>query len=153
MKYSIGILATVSLFAAFALTGCDSPSNKMESAETSVIEANRDLEIAKSEVEAELQIYRAENEDRIIEFNRSISDIKQEIENESDDEVREEFKEKLGDLEASSRELQREMNSYKASGKENWDDFQNSFSNRMDELGDSLNDFFSPREITSSTRN
>lgn len=153
MKYSIGILATVSLFAAFALTGCDSPSNKMESAETSVIEANRDLEIAKSEVEAELRIYRAENEDRIIEFNRSISDIKQEIENESDDEVREDLEEKLNELEASSRELQREMNSYKASGKENWDDFQNSFSSRMDKLGDSLNDFFSPRETTPSTGN
>jgi hypothetical protein len=72
MKYSIGILTTVTLIAAFVLSGCDSPSNKMENAETSVIEANRDLEIAKSEVEAELRIYRAENANRIMEYNRTI---------------------------------------------------------------------------------
>ncbi len=89
MKYSIGILTTVTLIAAFVLPGCDSPSKKMDKAETSVIEADRDLEIAKSEVEAELRIYRAENAERIQEYNRTISGIKQKIENESDLEVRE----------------------------------------------------------------
>lgn len=151
MKYSIVIVTTITLIAAFVLSGCDSPSNKMEKAETSVIEANRDLEIAKSEVEAELRIYRAENAERIKEYNRTLSDIKQKIENESDDEVRERLEKKLNEFEDSHRALKREMDNYKASGRENWDDFKDSFSSRMDDLGDSLKNFFSPLTTTSST--
>lgn len=151
MKYSIGILTTVTLFAAFVLSGCDSPSNKMEKAETSVIEANRDLEIATSEVEAELEMYRAENADRLIEFNRTISKIKQQIKNESDKEVRDRLETKLDGYEATQRELKREMANYKVSGRENWDVFKDSFSNRMDDLGNSLKDFFSTSSTASST--
>lgn len=151
MKYPIGILTTVILVAAFALSGCDSPSNKMEDAETSVIEANRDLEIATSEVEAELSIYRAEVSDRIMEFNRTISGIKQKIENESDMDVRVNLEKELNGLEVTHRELKREMDNYKASGRENWDDFKDSYSNRMDDLGDSLKDLFLNTSTTLST--
>lgn len=56
MKCSIVIVTTFTLIAAFVFSGCDRQSNKMERAETSVIEANRDLEIAKAKVEAELRI-------------------------------------------------------------------------------------------------
>lgn len=151
MKYPIIILTAVTLIAAFILSGCDSPSNRMENAETSVIEADRDLEIAKSEVDAELRIYRAENEDRIVEFNRTISEIKQEIENESDAEVRAELEEKLDEVEASHLELKREMDNYIASGRDNWDEFKDSFSDRMDDLGDSLENFFLTPNTTTST--
>lgn len=151
MKYSIGILTTVTLFAAFVLSGCDSPSNKMEKAETSVIEANRDLEIATSEVEAELRIYRAEIDDQIIEHKRTISEIKQKIENESDSEVRDRLETKLEEYEATHGELKREMDNYKVSGREDWDDFKDSFSNRMDHLGNALKDFFSTSSTASTT--
>lgn len=153
MKYSIGILTTVALFAAFILSGCDRPSNKMEDAETSVIEANRDLEIATSEVKAELQIYRAENANRMVEYNRTIEEIKQKINNESDSEVRARHETKLERYEANHRDLKHEMDNYKVSGRENWDDFKDSFSDRMDDLGDSLNDFFSTASTTTSSRN
>lgn len=76
MKYALGILITVTLFAALILSGCDSPSNKMEDTESSVIEADRDLEITKNEVEAEVWTYRAENADRIKEYNLTINEIK-----------------------------------------------------------------------------
>lgn len=151
MKYSIGILTTVTLIAAFMLSACDSSSKKMDEAETSVIEANRDLEIAKSEVKAELQIYRTENEEIIKKYNRTISEIKQKIENESDLEVRERLETKLNKLEESHRELEREMDNYQASGRENWDDFKDSFSSRMDDLGDSLENFFSNPSATLPT--
>jgi hypothetical protein len=159
MKYSIGILnsigilTTVTLIAAFVLSGCDSPSNKMEDAEISVIEANRDLEIAKSEVEAEVRIYRAENAERIMEYNRTISDIKRNINNETDSEVRARHETRLEGFEATHRELKREMDNYSASGRENWDNFKDSFSNRMEDLGDSLDDFFSTTGATTSSRN
>lgn len=150
MKYSIITLSTITLIAAFVLSGCESPSNKMEKAETSVIEAERDLEIAKSEVKAELQIYRAKHQERVKEFNQTISEIKEEIEEESDKDVREKLEKELDEYETSLNNLKEEMGDYKASGKDNWNDFKESFSSRMDDLGDSLENFFSPITTTSS---
>jgi hypothetical protein len=150
MKYSLAIVTTITLIAAFALSGCDRPSDKVEKAETSVIEATRDLEIAKTEMEAELRIYRAENADRIVEYNRTIGEIKQKINNEPDMEVRARLESKLDEYEATHRDLKREMDNYQVTGRDNWDDFKDSFSDRMDDLGDSLNDFFSTSD-TSST--
>lgn len=148
MKYLKRIITATTLITAFALTGCDSPSNKMDKAETSVIEANRDLEIAKSEVEAELAMYRAENSDRIMDFNRTISSIKQKINSESNNVVKASYESKLAGFEDTHRDLKREIDNYKASGRENWDDFKDSFSSRMDDLGNSLNDFFSTTNTT-----
>ncbi|MFU8861951.1 MAG: hypothetical protein ACNA8K_16185 [Cyclonatronaceae bacterium] len=144
MKYSIGILTTATLIAVSGLVGCNSPSDKMDRAETSVIEANQDLEIAKKEVEAELRIYRAKNADRIVDNNRTISDIKKKIEAEPDKEKKARLEKKLAEYEETNRELKREMDNFKASGRENWDNFKDSFTNKMDDLGDSLKDFFSP---------
>lgn len=158
MKYSMRILTTVTLLAAVVLSGCDSPSNEMENAETSVIEANqdlekstqRDLESAQREVEAEFRMYRTENSERIEEYDQTINEIEQQIENESDSEVRARLETKLDEVKTTQRELKREMDNYEASGRENWDDFKDSFSEKMDDFGDSLDDFFSTSNPTSS---
>ena len=155
MKYSTGILTTVIFSAALVLSGCDNPSNRsnqMQDAETSVIESNRDLEIAKAEVEAEYRIFKTENENQMADNSRTIEEIKEKISNESDSEVRARHEEQLQRHEATQRELKREMDNYRVSGRENWDNFKNSFSNRMDDLGDSLDDFFSSNTTASSTR-
>lgn len=151
MKYTVTVLTTVTLIAGFILSGCDSSSDKMESAETSIMEAKRDMEVASSEVQAELSLYRAENADRIKEYNLTISEIKDQIENESDNDTREKLEMRLDELETTHSELKREMNNYKADGKDNWDNFKNSFGNRMDDLGNSLDNFFSTTGTTSST--
>jgi maltose-binding protein MalE len=153
MKHSISILTTLTLIAGFILTACDSPSNKMQDAETSVIEADRDLEMAKSEVEAELMVYRSKNDERIMEYNRTIGEIKKKIENESDMDIKVRMEEKLSEHEATHRNLEREMDNYKASGRDNWDNFKDSFSNRMDDLGDSLDDFFTTSGTTATSGN
>lgn len=153
MKHLLSTLASVTLIAGFIFSGCDSPSNKMQDAETSVIEANRDLEMAKSEVEAELKMYRADNDERIMEYNRTINEIKKKISNESDMEIKVKLEKKLAEFEETHRELEREMDNYKASGRDNWDNFKDSFSNRMDDLGDSLDDFFTTTGITAASGN
>lgn len=153
MKHLLSILATLTLIAGFIFSGCDSPSSKMQDAETSVIEANRDLEMAKSEVEAELKMYRAENDERIMEYNRSINEIEQKIENEPDMDIKVRMEKKLAEFEATHDELEREMDNYKASGRDNWDNFKDSFSNRMDDLGNSLEDFFTTSGITAASGN
>ena len=152
MKYSIGILTTITLIAALVLSGCDNQSNKMQDAETSVIESNRDMEIAKSEVEAELKIYRTENAELIMEHNKTISEIKQKINNESDPEVRARLETRLNEKEAKHRELKREIDNYRVSDNENWNNFKDSFSSKMDDFGDSLDNFFSSSR-TATSRN
>ena len=152
MKYSTGIATSIILIAAFALSGCDTQTNKVERAETSAIEANRDVEIAKTEVEAEYRIFRTENENKLTRHNRAIEEIKQKINNEPDRDVRARLQTKLDKQQENHRELKRDMDNYKVSGRDNWNDFKDSFSDRMDDLGDSLNDFFSTSS-TVSTRN
>ena len=152
MKYLIIIVTTITLIAALVLSGCDRQSNKVERAETSVIESERDLEIAKSEVEAEYKIFRTENEERMAEHNRTIREIKQEISNESDREERVRLERKLEEHEATQRELKREMDNYEVSGKDNWKNFKDSFSSKMNDFGNSLDNFFS-NSRTTSTRN
>ena len=153
MRYSIGILTTFILISGFILSGCDRPSENVEGTEVSGIETERDLETTTREVESEVRVYRAENSDRMMEYNRTIGDIKQRINNESDSEVKARYETKLEGYEETHRELKREMDNYSASGRENWDEFKDSYSNRMDDLGDSLDDFFSTSGTTTSTRN
>jgi len=47
----------MALISAFAIQSCDRSSNQMERAETSVIEAERDVEIAISELQSEIRTF------------------------------------------------------------------------------------------------
>lgn len=143
MRYSTGILTIITLTAAFVLSGCDSSSEEIEEAESSVVEANQEFETAISELEAELQEFRADNQRQIEEYGQTINEIGQKIGNESDSEVKERLETKLDELEETHKELKREMDNYQASGKDDWKVFKDSFSDRMDDLGNSLKNFFS----------
>jgi len=152
MKNSTGILTIIILSTAFVLSGCDTDrSSQMESAETSVIEAERDLEISKAEVQAEYRVYKLENENRLQRHERTIERIKEDINNESDRDERARLETKLNEKEAKHAELKREIDNYSPTGRENWDNFRDSFSDRMDDLGDSLDDFFSTSSGTATT--
>lgn len=153
MKYTIVVLTTVTLITAFVLSGCDSASDKMERAEISVIESNRDLEIAKSEVNSDVKVFRIEAVNKLMANNRSIEVIKERVKNEADMDVRVRHEQKLADLEKSNRDLRREIDNYEVSGRENWDAFKDSFSSKMDDLEESLNGFFSVGSTTTSSRN
>lgn len=150
MKASLGILSIVILSATIVFTGCNGQTNKVEDAETSVIEADRDLEIATSRAEADLQIYRKEKLNRITENNRTIREIKQRINSESDREIKARYEVRLEQYEETNRALKLELDNYRVSDSENWDNFQDSFSSRMDNLGNSLQNFFSTSGTTSS---
>lgn len=151
MKYSIAILTTIALMAALVLSGCDNSDNKVQDAETSAIEADRDLEIAKTEVEAELRIYRTENENRLAQYEQRIEEIKRDIDNESDAQRRAELEAKVDEHQATHRNLTRDMNNYRVSDRENWSSFKNSFTSRMDNLGDSLDNFFTGSNTRTNT--
>jgi len=150
MKHSIGILTTITLIAALVLSACDNRSDSMQDAETSVIESNRDMEIAKAEIEAEYRIYKLENENRLDRYNRTIEGLKEDIRNESDQEAKARLETRHNEKVRKHRELKRELDNYNVSGRENWNDFKDSFSSKMDDFGDSLDNFFSTSRTTSA---
>jgi hypothetical protein len=67
-------------------------------------------------------------------------------------EARARYQTRLERHEAAHRDLQRDLDNYTVSGRENWNSFRNSFNDRMDDLNRSLNDFFSDSR-TNTNRN
>lgn len=131
----------MALISAFAIQSCDRSSNQMERAETSAIEAERDVDIASSELQSEIRTYRLEAADNVQENNRSIADIKMEIQNVDIDE-RDMHTERVEELERTNRDLKRQIDNYSQSTKDNWNEFKSEFRSAMDDLENSLNDFF-----------
>jgi len=147
MKKSLIVIAATALLAVFITQGCDRASEDLQSAETSVIEAERDLEIAQSEIEADIGIYRQEMGDKIKVNNLAIADIKEKIQDE-EAEIKAAHEVRIASLEKTNSEMKRKMDNFRFTNRDNWDDFKDEFSNSMDDLGKSLNDFFS--EATTS---
>lgn len=150
MKYPVITFLSLIIIAASALSGCKTKTEKMELAETSVINAEKDLEIAKSEVEAELRIFRAKTEKQIEGFNQGIKEIKQKIDAETDTEIKANLNKKLKAIENSHRELQSEMDNFKVSERDNWEEFKDNFAEKMHDLGNTLANFFTPSTATSN---
>lgn len=142
MKKSIIAITTIALLSLFVTISCDRSSDNMERAETSVIEAERDLEIAKSEIEADIRIYRQEIANEIRENNTTIAEIKDKIQNE-EAEVKAAHEVRITELERTNRDLKRQIDNYRVTNRDNWDTFKEEFSSAMDNLGNSLDDFFS----------
>ena len=142
MNKSLLVIITLTLFAVFLTHACDRSSSNLENAETSVIEAEKDLEITKSEIEAEVGIYRQEIAKDIRENNVDIADIKRKIQDE-DAETRAAYDVRIANLESTNNDLKREIDNYSISSRDNWDGFKEDFTNSMDDLGNSLDDFFS----------
>lgn len=158
MKYSSIITTAILLISVLVLQGCDRPSNRMDTADNSVIESERDLserdlEDGSSEVNAEVQVFRNENEEKITENNRLIAEIREKIRNETDMEVKARHELRLEAFEEANRELKRDMDNYRASTSDDWSEFKDDYADRMENLGDSLKDFFSPSNTTTSSIN
>jgi hypothetical protein len=149
MKNITLLITALTLISTIAIQGCDKSSNKMDKAETAAIEAERDMAVANSELQAEIQIFRLEANNEITENNRSIAAIKREIQN-TDANVREAHVVRIENLERSNQNMKRQIDNYRQSNKANWDSFKKDFNSNMNELEISLSDFFS---TTTTSRN
>jgi tRNA G10 N-methylase Trm11 len=148
MKKSLFLITTIALMFAFFVQSCDR-TDKMERAQTDLIEAERDLDIAQTEVAADVRIYRKETANDIRENNLAIADIKKKIQNE-DAERRASLEVRIAELEGTNSDLKREIDNYRVTNRNNWNDFKDQFSSSMDDLGSSLDNFFSR---TTTSRN
>ncbi len=148
MKQSIFILTTFAIMFAFIAQSCDSSSNEMQRAETDVIEAERDLEIAQSEIEADVRIYRQEMASEIRENNLEIAEIKEQIQHEEAD-VKAANEVRIAELERTNDSLKREIDNYSVTDRDNWNSFKDQFGSNMNDLSNSLDNFFSNTTTTS----
>ncbi|MCC5942156.1 MAG: hypothetical protein JJU37_11505 [Balneolaceae bacterium] len=135
------IIIAVLIISPLLFSNCDRLSQNREQAEISEMEADRDLNISRDEVAAEIQTFRIEMAGKIRGHNRSIATIKRRITgNDGTSGIINEAR--IIELEAENRELRRTINNYSDLSRHNWDQFKEDFSVKIDNVGSSLNAFF-----------
>lgn len=150
MEHSLTILRAMALIVALSLSSCYSSSNNTQTTDRSAVDS--ELQIAQSEIQEEFEMFRSEKENRLMGYNRTIDEIEQHIENEPDSNVRGRLEAELNEYKATHRELQSELNNYEMTNEEHWKNFKDSFTSKIDNLGNSLDDLFT-RASTGLTLN
>ena len=139
MKKSILVFTSVTLLSGMVFLGCESSSEKVDTAEQAVTDANNELEQANQEYLADIENYRTETSSKIEANNQSIADFNLRIAKEKK-EVKEDYKKKIAELESKNSDMKKKKDEYKADGKEKWEAFKTEFSHDMDELGAAFKD-------------
>lgn len=145
MKNLMWILLINSFMTVLIATGCNTPSEKIEKATEKVDEANKDLEKANAEFDADIANFKKQEADKIAANEQSIADFKARIANEKKD-AKAKYLKEIADLEQKNSDMKKQLDMYKAESKENWATFKTKFSNDMDELGQALKNFVTPKK-------
>ena len=139
MKKSILALAVFTFITSTVILSCNSPAEKVENAETEVIDANKDLEKANDDYLAEVESYKKETADKISANEQSIKEFNERIATEKKD-AKVAYQQKIAELEMKNSDMKKKMDEYKQDGKENWEKFKTEFNRDMDELGKAFKD-------------
>lgn len=139
MKKSILALAVFTFIASTAILSCNSPAEKVENAQTDVVDANKDLEKANEDYLVEVEAYKKETADKIAANEQSIKEFNARVADEKKD-ARVEYKQKIAELEQKNTDMKKKLDDYKQDGKENWEKFKTEFNHDMDELGKAFKD-------------
>lgn len=149
MKKSIFTLFTLSaLIISIAFSSCQTPAEKVNTAQENVDVAQKGLENAKEEQDKDIQkkadaaawkLFKADaevtikyNETRIKEFKE-----KRKSSGMTMDAI---YTKNIENMERSNEDLKKRMDDYDK-GQSSWESFKSEFSHDMDELGKSLKDF------------
>src|ERR1700688_3983363 len=99
------------------LTGCETPAQKVERAETNVTEANRELKEAQDEYVLDIENYRKETDTKILANEKSMAEFEARIANEKK-EARADYDKKIIALQQKNTDMKKKMDDYKADGKD-----------------------------------
>jgi chromosome segregation ATPase len=133
MKKSILSMIAFAFSTGTILTSCNTSAERVEKAQTNVIEAKKELNDANQAYLADIENYRKEMTIRIAANQTSIDAFNERISKEKKA-VRAEYKKKVGELELKNNDMKKTMDDYKADGKEKWEKFKSEFSQGMDDL-------------------
>jgi len=135
------MLVSIAIIASISIIGCNSPSQKVENADANVIQAENDLAQAQDEYADEVANFKIETDEKITINEKTISDIKERMQIEKASNTAE-YKTLISELEQKNSDMKKRMVDYKEDGNDKWQSFKSEFNHDMDELGNSLNDFF-----------
>lgn len=141
MKNSILAIIIICFLSAFALQGCDRPAQETESERDAVVETESNLDRTDDDRPVTVEDFRTDAEIQIAENNRMIEQHRERIQTE-DLENREEQEERLDELEQRNQDMERRLHEYEATGDDDWEEYQNDFNSNMEDLRNSLRDFF-----------
>jgi hypothetical protein len=97
------------------------------------------LEKAKEDLKIDMETYRAETIDKVLENERFIAERRKSIETDKSA-LKVVHQKEIIVLEARNKELKEKLENYKGEGKENWENFKKEFSHDMVELGKAIKD-------------
>lgn len=141
MKKSILIVAALVFAGVATFTGCNTPAQKVENAEENVQKANEELAKAKQEYLADLESFRKDNAARTLSNEQMIAELKARVAKEKEA-TRTAYLKRISELEQKNLEMKNKMAEYNEDGQENWKSFKTEFNRDMDNLGQSLANFF-----------
>lgn len=134
-------LATLTIVA-ISFSGCNATSEKEKAANEAtekLIEAQKELEIAKKDYVEKLAAFKMESDNRITENEKSIAKLKADA-TKMKKAAKEELEAKLNVLEHRNQLLKDKITDYKEESTDNWEAFKIEFNSDMDNLGQALKD-------------
>ena len=139
------IFVIIVLFAGSFLAGCNKSPDKANNDKEDVRLAAQDLKDEQGQNEIEWQQFKYEAELKISANEKRIDDFNEEIQKTSE-KFKSKYANKVLTLEQKNIELKKTINSYKYEGKINWVEFKQKFNNKIDSVGNALNDIFPKKD-------
>ena len=140
-KTILTLVASIFMIGAI-LISCNTPAEKVEIAEDNVAEANKQLDEANQAYLADIEAYKQATAAKIEANTKSITEFNARIEKDKKS-AKVEYAKKIAELEQKNTDMKKNLDDYKAEGKDKWETFKEDFSRRMDELGNSIKDLTS----------
>ncbi len=139
MKNTILNIAVIALIMGSTLTGCNSPTKKVDNSETDSIEAREGSDKARADY-TDIEKFKTDMNKQINTNNQRINDFNSRVDMQNQD-ARAEYQRSISDLERRNNNLKKRLNSFQAEGKEDWEQFKTGFSRELNDLGQAFNDF------------
>lgn len=137
MKNSILTIVTAGTILTAIVTGCNSPSTKVENAKQDLKEAKQELSQEQKDSVADFTAFRKESEDRIAGNEITIAAFKERMLTDKKQTKKADQK-VIDELEQRNINMRKKMEEYRYEGKDNWETFKKEFNHDMDDLGQSL---------------
>ncbi|MEJ2615930.1 MAG: hypothetical protein P8Z35_13305 [Ignavibacteriaceae bacterium] len=145
MKNKHFILVIIWLIAGAMLAGCSNNRDKSKDDKENVKQAAQDLKDEQAQFDKEWQQFKNEAELKISDNEKRINDFKAEIQKTST-KFKSKYANRVLTLEQKNIELKKMINNYTYTGKDNWKEFKQAFSNNIDSVGNALNDLFAKKD-------
>jgi hypothetical protein len=144
MKNPIVKIAALAFITGTIWIGCATPAEKVEDAEKGIAQANKDLAKAQEAYELDIADNKKLADMRANANDSSIAHFRSRIAEEKK-ETRADYEKKIAELDRKNKDLKKEMDDYKADGKDGWEKFKKKFDDDMTAFGESFRRFTEKR--------